>query len=904
MDANKPGSTRQSKRLKQLQLPKTSFNSPLDLDSGNSHEDEKVQEQQILEPTVMANTTGSDDDDDFVNTIPQTKSNRIKKGDTGVRTAAGLQMESRSEKTADVPHLTPENIQATVQKTKRYKERAKKTIRIEEDRIRRKEMAKKRKINFQDVEEGMVKKKQINKTTKSKLGLVDEDLGTSFGSLFDFNLERIPHHLAFHILQSFDASSRSLQIAGKTLPITDIDVHEVLGLPIGQKSFTYAKTAARKNLWTSQFPGKPQNTSSYLLRDVLDYNIDLDNCCEYNWGELLLNSLVKTKNTWPTLSSLFYPGPIIFLTIFYVDRVIIKGNPEVERQFPTFKGWTVQILKQRHADEFKDDSFGKREIIRARWQIQNAKGNDAMTGKAPVSRQSQENEGNDAMAGNTHAACQPQVNEENDGPTCVSPSGQYEPTQKDWFDRLSIKTVMLMDAIELYKLELEAAKSTHPNNVEISDIEGKVIAEIQKLKQSDSKPQPQSEVKSVGEIENKNEEPNIDVTFEEHEEINPDVFEELELMEYIYSSQGIRDMNEYMDELSRPSFSLGIDSILDVCNQINKEHGDIQSNENDMVTPTPEECEKRTKRETKIGAAYRSPYVRRDINLGSKYSTQDYAVWRWLIQDGKDKYERVFQYGNVFYYRKHLATLSPSKKLYYCVVDVWSALMNEKETYKSAESPLRLFFDTGLSIGPLNKEKTEAEQYKIFVTGMNHFFEKYPNAKIKDYDLAKTWDVIDNIRQGKAANNEYAFILRRLKKHFVKYLKEKDMTWFATSISRMETSYLTMPWQTLQNVIDCGVFFMRHMETYKGDAKNWETQLKAEKKGNLQKGQLDKLRIKYAHAILTSHVNEKREFVIKESNLFYNKLEGEGLLKLVMESSQKKQPRKRNIEGTRLFEDE
>ncbi|KAK1380013.1 hypothetical protein POM88_026757 [Heracleum sosnowskyi] len=342
-----------------------------------------------------------------------------------------------------------------------------------------------------------------------------------------------------------------------------------------------------------------------------------------------------------------------------------------------------------------------------------------------------------------------------------------------------------------------------------------------------------------------------------------------------------------------------------------------------MVTPTPEECEKRTKRETKIGAAYRSPYVRRDINLGSKYSTQDYAVWRWLIQDGKDKYERVFQYGNVFCYRKHLATLRPSKKLYYCVVDVWSALMNEKETYKSAESPLRLFFDTGLSIGPLNKEKTEAEQYKIFVTGMNHFFEKYPNAKIKDYDLiffpilasehfylvclnlkAKTWDVIDNIRQGKAANNEYAFILRRLKKHFVKYLKEKDMTWFATSISRMETSYLTMPWQTLQNVTDCGVFLMRHMETYKGDAKNWETQLKAEKKGNLQKGQLDKLRIKYAHAILTSHVNEKREFVIKESNLFYNKLAGEGLLKLVMESSQKKHPRKRNIEGTRLFEDE
>ncbi|KAK1399687.1 hypothetical protein POM88_009550 [Heracleum sosnowskyi] len=400
---------------------------------------------------------------------------------------------------------------------------------------------------------------------------------TGFGSQFDFNLERIPHHLAFHILQSFDASIRSLQIAGETLPITNIDVHEFPGKPqynISPSTVVDIISASDEddeiikiNFLIVLFNILIEmNTSSYLLRDVLDYNIDLDNCYEYNWGELLLNSLVKTKNTWPKLSSLFYPGPIIFLTIFCVDRVIIKGTPEVERQFPAFKGWTVQMLKQRQADEFKDDSFGNREIIRARWQIQNAKGNDAITGKAHVSRQSQANEGNDAMAGKTPVSCQPQANEdmyenvgftsageneqtpkaqtrenENDGPTCVSPSGQYEPTQKDWFDRLSIEVVMLMDAIELYKLELEAVKSTHPNNVEISNIKGKVIAEIQKLKQSDSKPQPQSEVKFVGEIENKNEEPNIDVTCEEHEEINPDVLEELELMEYIYSSQLTRD---------------------------------------------------------------------------------------------------------------------------------------------------------------------------------------------------------------------------------------------------------------------------------------------------------------------------------------------------------------------------
>lgn len=60
--------------------------------------------------------------------------------------------------------------------------------------------------------------------------------------------------------------------------------------------------------------------------------------------------------------------------------------------------------------------------------------------------------------------------------------------------------------------------------------------------------------------------------------------------------------------------------------------------------------------------------------------------------------EQVFKYGDAFCIRKHIATLRPGQKLYYFVIDVWSALMNEKETYKSAESPSRLFFNIALSV--------------------------------------------------------------------------------------------------------------------------------------------------------------------------------------------------------------
>lgn len=112
-----------------------------------------------------------------------------------------------------------------------------------------------------------------------------------------------------------------------------------------------------------------------------------------------------------------------------------------------------------------------------------------------------------------------------------------------------------------------------------------------------------------------------------------------------------------------------------------------------------------------------------------------------------------------------------------------------------------------------------------------------------------------------------------------------------------------MTWQALQNNTDCGVFLIRHMETYKGDRKNWETQLKSEKQKGHQE-QLVRLRIKYASAILTSHVNEKREFVMKESNILDKKLAGKGLLKAIIESGKKKTGGKNVKKGTVLFPEE
>lgn len=91
-------------------------------------------------------------------------------------------------------------------------------------------------------------------------------------------------------------------------------------------------------------------------------------------------------------------------------------------------------------------------------------------------------------------------------------------------------------------------------------------------------------------------------------------------------------------------------------------------------------------------------------------------------------------------------------------------MMNEKEDYKAPGSPLRLFFDVGLSVitihitiidtcyiqevqitnfniykmkqvGPLDGMNSADDQYRMFSAEMEHFFQRHPKKKIGDYEL-------------------------------------------------------------------------------------------------------------------------------------------------------------------------
>ena len=79
-----------------------------------------------------------------------------------------------------------------------------------------------------------------------------------------------------------------------------------------------------------------------------------------------------------------------------------------------------------------------------------------------------------------------------------------------------------------------------------------------------------------------------------------------------------------------------------------------------------------------------------------------------------------------------------------------------------------------------------------------------------------------------------------------------------------------MEWRTSQNKIDCGVFTMRHMETFMSTyRRKWVTDF--QKEGAAQQVQIDDLRYKYLSKILLSDANKNKNLIDRLAREFHQK---------------------------------
>ncbi|KAK1375636.1 hypothetical protein POM88_031829 [Heracleum sosnowskyi] len=395
----------------------------------------ELDQEGVGQPNVVTNTRSVDfdDDDDFATPQPMTKRSApilI----IGTSTAAKETI-TKTKRRLNVEE-SDEGQLGDVDAKERNKKKTKTTKEPNEDKWDGK-VGKARKVNMT---EKFKIRNSPNTLTFMVRNLYDEQkqwvISTGFKHILDFRLGKIPHRLACSVLEAFDAETCSLKLQGEIISITDQDVYNVLGLPNGDKIFTLATE---------------------------DKDLERHNCGKNNITTAAVAEKIKESQEADDQFKLK------FFLIFYVDRVIFKGLTPVERKFPAFKNWTMELLKQRQKYEKQCGNFEENLVIRHQAEIDQIMKDDHGVKESNTSHEDHQNN----------------ARQENNVIREKWSSEEY-----------------LIDPVEL---------------------------------------------------------------------------DHFELIEYLYSSQGKKDMEMDMQELLVPSFSLGTDlqnSVIDICKDISREHGD------------------------------------------------------------------------------------------------------------------------------------------------------------------------------------------------------------------------------------------------------------------------------------------------------------------------------------------
>ncbi|KAL4575290.1 hypothetical protein LXL04_022132 [Taraxacum kok-saghyz] len=227
-------------------------------------------------------------------------------------------------------------------------------------------------------------------------------------------------------------------------------------------------------------------------------------------------------------------------------------------------------------------------------------------------------------------------------------------------------------------------------------------------------------------------------------------------------------------------------------------------------------------------------------------------------------------------------------------INAWALVLNHEEQRKSKDSPSRFFFPIFSMTDDLLK-KCKSKNMDVFEEVFDLFYSFIGNSLNRNKDLIdlKPFDmvffpmhdenenhyyvivfnllkgegvVLDNIKKTRSRNVGYGGVTYHIKRLFFDYLmvnENEKASIFKDICLRQEQ----MKWCTTKNIYDCGIFAMRHMETYKGQEEGkWSCGLPPE--GPKQYRLIQILRAKYMFKILNSDINLRREKVIDEANFF------------------------------------
>ncbi|GKB36921.1 ulp1 protease family, C-terminal catalytic domain-containing protein [Tanacetum coccineum] len=305
---------------------------------------------------------------------------------------------------------------------------------------------------------------------------------------------------------------------------------------------------------------------------------------------------------------------------------------------------------------------------------------------------------------------------------------------------------------------------------------------------------------------------------------------------------------------------------------------------NEVATPQIQPTQKRV---VKPSSYVLSPYMNKKTNVVPKITKMEFIVGNSLFAMQGDKLENVFEahFEKFVLYgiRLNLETLSPGLWLDANVIDCWGAILNYEERFRAADSKSRHFFPTGcITESMLDGTFTSFdEKWKRFSDQVNAQFNGNEGGRgLEGIDLNITFESHEIQSESHEIQNESHEIhseshkihseshkiqseSHEIRKDLMRLIFESHLYGHPrhAMVARVKHTIPKLKWKTKENLYDCGIFTMLHMENFNGGpASDFDCGLPVE--SQLQLDILRRLRFKFATKILLHEINLQSENLV------------------------------------------
>ncbi|KAL6584323.1 hypothetical protein OROMI_003612 [Orobanche minor] len=215
-----------------------------------------------------------------------------------------------------------------------------------------------------------------------------------FQAVRDLNINTIPSRLAYWVVDNFNHNSYELLLTrNRRIIVSEDDVTRVYGFPKGKRFVQRFQKKDESQLFDEMMDYIPDKitikklheaalscvdggawfkrlfmvaiqatfmestANGYISPFILYCLADLNRIKDWNWSEYVMRSLIENRTAYAEENASHFVGPLLFLMLFYVDRVRYKVQKTL-REFPVIANWTTKLLRSREKAEIKGGCFG------------------------------------------------------------------------------------------------------------------------------------------------------------------------------------------------------------------------------------------------------------------------------------------------------------------------------------------------------------------------------------------------------------------------------------------------------------------------------------------------------------------------------------------------------------------